>query len=80
MSFTGKTGGFESYDSYQLLCSWKVEANSKPFRIARFVRFTVRFPKCRSDDKHHKKAKNNDDEAFDSILQIGHHLGSNGVK
>ena len=31
-------GGFESYDSHQLLCSWKVEVNSEPFRIARFTR------------------------------------------
>ena len=30
-----KTGGF---DSHQLLCSWKVADNSKPFRIARFTR------------------------------------------
>ena len=38
MSFTSKTGGFESYDSHQLLCSWKVEVNSEPFRIARLTR------------------------------------------
>ena len=36
--FTSKTGGFESYDSHQLLCSWKVEVNSEPFCIARFPR------------------------------------------
>ena len=35
---TSMTGGFESYDSHQLLCSWKVEVNSEPFRIARFTR------------------------------------------
>ena len=31
--FTSKTGGFESYDSHQLLCGWMVKVNSKPFRI-----------------------------------------------
>ena len=36
VSFTSKTGGFESYDSHQLLCSWKVDVSSEPFRIARF--------------------------------------------
>ena len=29
-----KTGGFESYDSHQLLCGGMVEVNSEPFRIA----------------------------------------------
>ena len=38
VAFISKTGGFESYDSHQLLCSWKVEVNSEPFRIARFTR------------------------------------------
>ena len=38
MSFTSKTDGFESYNSHQLLCSWKVEVSSEPFRIARFRR------------------------------------------
>ena len=38
VSFTSKTGGFESKDSHQLLCSWKVEVNSEPFCIARFPR------------------------------------------
>ena len=32
--FTSKTGGFESYDSHQLLCGGMVEMNSEPFRIA----------------------------------------------
>ena len=32
--FTSKTGGFESYDSHQLLCGGMVEVNSEPFRIA----------------------------------------------
>ena len=34
--FTSKTGGFESYDSHQLLCGGMVEVNSEPFRIAWF--------------------------------------------
>ena len=32
--FTDKTGGFESYDSHQLLCGGMVEVNSEPFRFA----------------------------------------------
>ena len=36
--FTSKTGGFESYDSHQLLCGGMVEVNSEPFRIAWFSR------------------------------------------
>ena len=32
--FTSKAGGFESYDSHQLLCGGMVEVNSEPFRIA----------------------------------------------
>ena len=31
--FTSKTGGFESYDSHQLLCGGMVEVNSEPFRF-----------------------------------------------
>ena len=36
--FTSKTGGFESYDSRQLLRGGMVEVNSEPFRIAWFAR------------------------------------------
>ena len=38
VDFLSKTSGFESYDSHQLLCRWKVEVNSEPFRIAKFAR------------------------------------------
>ena len=37
--FTSKTGGFESYDSHQLLCGGMVEVNSEPFHIAWFIIF-----------------------------------------
>ena len=36
--FTSETGGFESYDSHQLLCGGMVEGNSEPFHIAWFRR------------------------------------------
>lgn len=35
--------------------------------------------KCRSYDKHYKTSWNDDLEACDSILQIGHLLGCNKV-
>ena len=35
--FTSKTGGFESYDSHQLLCAGMVEVNSEPFRNTKQV-------------------------------------------
>ena len=45
VDFLSKTGGFESYDSHQLLCTWKVEVKSEPFRIATFARRSfVRIP------------------------------------
>ena len=34
--FTSKTGGFETYDSHQLLCGGVAEVNSESFRIAWF--------------------------------------------
>ena len=34
--FTSKTGGFESYDSHQLLCGGMVWVNSEPLHIAWF--------------------------------------------
>ena len=37
--FTSKTGGFEYYDSHQLLRGGMVEVNSEPFRIAWFIIF-----------------------------------------
>ena len=41
--------------------------------------FTVRPPNWRSDDKQEKQAKKDFFRASDSVLQIGHLLGSNAV-
>ena len=35
--FTSKTGGFESYDSHQLLCGGMVEVNSGVYINAKFA-------------------------------------------
>ena len=45
--FTSKTGGFESYDSHQLLCGGMVEVNSEPFRISVYISTLV----CLDDRK-----------------------------
>lgn len=42
--------------------------------------FSVRAPKYRADDNHHKKTEDDDLEECDSMLLFGHVLGYNGVK
>ena len=45
-----------------------------------YENLTVRAPKCRRMTTTIRLAENNDSEACDNILQIGHILCPNGVK